>query len=185
MPASGSTAGRASTIERENYTNNAAWIDSLSGETGASGAPLAVANGLAVTGTASVTGVSTLTGGLAPNKGYPGTSHPASSSLDAHLTSATVAGNDTAGTITLVFDGTGSSASVALCTITFANATLYSVAPVVTVTNLTQGAASTTLYAGSFGVSAVSATTFILRNGVSASTASSTYVVGYSVTGLG
>ena len=108
---------------------------------------------------------------------------PTTSALDAHVTSATVSGNDEAGTITLVFDATGSSASVPLCTVTFANSSLYTNTPIVTVTNQTQGVASTTLYASSFGVKSVGATSFVLVNGATASTASSTYVVAYQVTG--
>lgn len=120
-----------------------------------------------------------------PGSNAVGGAPPVTSGLDAHLTSATVSGNDESGIITLVFDGTGSSASVPLCTVTFANATLYAVTPVVILTNQTQGIASTTLYAGSFGAVSVGATSFKVVNGVSASTASSTYVVGYQVSGRG
>ena len=53
MPAGGSTAGRVSTIERENYTNNAAWIDQMS--VNASGQVVA-SGGLAATGALNATG---------------------------------------------------------------------------------------------------------------------------------
>ena len=166
MPASGSTAGRASTVERENYTNNAAWIDaSLTLASG--GSALAAPNG------------------LAPNKGYPGTAHPVSSSLNAHLTSATVTGNDCAGQIVLVTDGSGIAQNQTLCVITFANASLYANTPIVNLTNMSSGAASTTLHAGTYGVITAGATAFSIVVLGAALTASATVTVGYTVTGVG
>ena len=163
MPAS-VAAGRASTVERENYSNNAAWIDALASGTGT---PVAFATG------------------LAPNKGYPGTTHPVSSSLNAHLTSATVTGNDCAGSIVLVVDGTGIAQNQTLCVITFANASLYTNTPVITLTNMTAGAASTTLHAGTYGSVTVGPTAFSIVVLGAALTASGTFTCGYTVTGTG
>ena len=146
--------------------------------TGTSGNALSVA-------ALAATGLSTLTGGLAPNKGFPGTAHPVSSSLNAHLTSATVTGHDCAGSIVLVVDGTGIAQNQTLCVITFANASLYTNVPVVTLTNMTSGASSTTLHSGTYGSVTVSATAFSVVVLGAALTASATLTMGYIITGTG
>lgn len=115
----------------------------------------------------------------------PALGAPATSALDTHCATATVVGNDEAGLITIVSDATGISASLPICTVTFANTTLYANTPIVVLTNQTTGVASTSLYAGSFGAKTVSAAGFVVVNGVAATTASSTYVVAYQVIGRG
>ncbi len=159
MPASGSTAGRASTIERENYSNNAAWIDTQAGLAGGTG--------------------------LTPNRGYAGTAKPVSSALNAHLTSATVTGNDAAGSIVLVVDGTGIAQNQTLCLITFNSATLYTNVPIVNLVNMTPGAGSTTLFAGTYAPLTTTALSFSIVALGALLTASGTFTVGYTVTGTG
>lgn len=107
----------------------------------------------------------------------PGTL-PTTGTLITHVTSATLTGNDFAGTIVVVFDATGLAAGDGVCTVTFGTA--RTTAPIVILTNLTAGAASTTKYPGAWNVGAVTTTTFTIMNSL-LTTASSTYTLGYQV----
>jgi hypothetical protein len=102
---------------------------------------------------------------------------PTTGTLSAHTTSATLTGNDFAGTISIVTDGTGTAANVDLFVVTFA--TVRTTAPVVILTNLSPGAGSASTYPGSYG--AKSTTAGFTVEALSAVTLSSTVVLGYLV----
>lgn len=100
--------------------------------------------------------------------------------LSAQTTSATLTGNDTGGTISIVTTATGSAANVNLFIVTFATAKAN--APMVFLQNLTPGAGSATTYSGSFG--ALPTTAGFTVQCLAAVTASSTIVLGYLVVGI-
>lgn len=102
---------------------------------------------------------------------------PTTGTLSAQTTSATLAGNDFAGTISIVTTATGSAANVNLFVVTFA--TVRTTAPIVLLANLTPGAGSATTYSGSFGA-IVTTAGFTVQN-LAAVTASSTILLGYMV----
>lgn len=102
---------------------------------------------------------------------------PTTGTLSAHTTSATLTGNDFAGTISIVTDATGTAANVDLFVVTFA--TVRATAPIVIPVNLSPGAGSATSYPGSYGIK--STTTGFTVEALSAVTASSTVVMGYLV----
>lgn len=104
--------------------------------------------------------------------------NPATGTLITHISAATLTGNDFAGSIVITTDGTGVAALAGVCTVTFANA--RTTAPLVFLTSLTSGTASTTLYAGAFTVGAVTTTTFTIMN-TAALTASGTFTLAYQV----
>ncbi len=103
---------------------------------------------------------------------------PSTGTLITHITSATLTGNDFAGTIVVVSDATGVAANAGICTVTFGTA--RTTAPIVQLINLTAGAAGTTTYPGVYYAGAVSTTAFTIQNSL-LTTASSTYTVGYVV----
>jgi hypothetical protein len=106
------------------------------------------------------------------------TQNPTTGTLITHITSATLAGNDFAGTISVVSDSTGVAANAGICTVTFA--TVRTTAPIVILVNLTGGAAGTTTYPGTWYAGAVTTTGFTVMNSL-LTTASSTYLIGYVV----
>lgn len=107
-----------------------------------------------------------------------GAQAPTTGTLITHITSAILAGNDFAGTISVVSDGTGVAANAGICTVTFA--TPRTTAPIVILTNLTAGAASTTTYPGVWYAGAVTTTGFTIQNSL-LTTPGSTYLIGYMV----
>lgn len=102
---------------------------------------------------------------------------PTTGTLSAQTTSATLSGNDFAGTISIVTTATGSAANVDLFVVTFATA--RTTAPIVILTNQSPGAGSATTYSGSWGVKVT--TTGFTVEALAAVTASSTVVLGYLV----
>lgn len=106
-----------------------------------------------------------------------GSQAPTTGTLSAHTTSATLTGNDTAGTISIVTDSTGTAANVDLFVVTFATARTN--APIVILTNLSPGAGSASSYPGSFGAKVT--TSGFTVEALSAVTLSSTITLGYLV----
>lgn len=121
---------------------------------------------------------------FAPGILSPGTSHPTSSSFASNVNSATVAGNDTRGTVVIVTGaGTQVAVNTTVCVISFINNTLYGSTPVIVLQNMTAGAASTTAHSGSWGVVSASATGFSIVVLGAALTNSGSFTIGYWVIG--
>ncbi len=85
----------------------------------------------------------------------------------------------------LVVDGTGIAQNQTLCLITFNSATLYTNVPVVNLVNMTPGAGSTTLFAGTYAPITTTALSFSIVALGALLTASGTFTLGYTVTGTG
>lgn len=106
---------------------------------------------------------------------------PATSSLNANVVSATVTGNDFAGSISVVLSGTAPVAGQTLFTVTFANA--YANAPLVQLTNASGGVNGAAAYAGAYGLGTVTASSFQVVN-LAGLANSSTVVLNYMVVGV-
>jgi hypothetical protein len=106
-----------------------------------------------------------------------GSPAPTTGTLSANTSSATLSGNDFAGTISIVTNATGSAANVDVFVVTFGTA--RTTAPIVILTNLSPGAGSATSYSGSWGAKVTTAGFTV--EALAAVTASSTVVLGYLV----
>jgi hypothetical protein len=106
-----------------------------------------------------------------------GSQIPATGTLSAQTTSATLTGTDFAGTISVVTTATGTAANVDIFVVTFA--TVRTTAPIVILTNLSPGAGSASSYSGSWGAKVTTAGFTV--EALAAVTASSTIVIGYLV----
>jgi hypothetical protein len=102
---------------------------------------------------------------------------PATGTLNANVVSATLTGNDFAGTISVVSSATPPIAGQALFVVTFAN--VRAVAPIVNLTNLSPGVADASHNLSGYGA-VVTTTGFTVVNTVVLGT-SSTVVIGYVV----
>lgn len=102
---------------------------------------------------------------------------PTTGSLNANVTSATLTGNDFAGTVSIVSTGTAPVAGQSLFVVTFV--TPRTTAPIVIPANLSGGAGSASTFSGAYGV-IVTTTGFTVVN-LAALTNSSTVVFGYQV----
>lgn len=138
-------------------------------------------------GTATYTGNMTVAGTLTAGPGIfkNGSSPMTTTSLNAHVSATTVVGNDTAGIVTYTTDGSGVAQNQTLFVMNFANTSLYATTTAINLTNITSGAASTTLHAGTYGALTAGPTGFSVVVLGAALTASGTFKFTYQVIGLG